>query len=381
VEEAVLGSGYFVQAQPHAFTNYDINTAGPRFWRVTYEVGEGLGEMEARVGDNHLFVRSGVAVPDGTQLAFDAPPPALLNWWDIGERLHERVWDVQENALMEVPFAFFHGGTDAPLLHTISIHTHVIGNFIAGYSITYEPNGGEGEPHIVWVPAGEHTITHEVAHEDENMHLLGWNTAPDGSGTFFALGESIVVSGHVVLYAQWGQATTQLTISKTVTGSLGNQSMYFDFTIFFQDSNRNPLPAGTQFNHSGSTTGILTLENEGSAVFRLRHGQTIMVEDVPRGGHVQVIEAPDGNYDVSFTDSGHENTVFDGNDTGWLTMTEERTIGFVNARLVVVPTGLHLNNMDFTLLLTLILGLAAAGFASGAAYRKWNHQRKGGRIR
>jgi len=72
VDEIPAGSENFVQVSPHAFTNYDINAEGPRFWRVTYETGSNEGTVSARVGNNRFPVPNDSFLPDGTELSFNA---------------------------------------------------------------------------------------------------------------------------------------------------------------------------------------------------------------------------------------------------------------------------------------------------------------------
>ncbi|MCC8123252.1 MAG: InlB B-repeat-containing protein, partial [Oscillospiraceae bacterium] len=42
--------------------------------------------------------------------------------------------------------------------------------------------------------------------------FTGWNTAPDGSGTAYQPGDTILITGDVVLYAQWTQNQEQCFI-------------------------------------------------------------------------------------------------------------------------------------------------------------------------
>ncbi|MCL2396519.1 MAG: hypothetical protein FWC93_00445 [Defluviitaleaceae bacterium] len=124
IEEISPGSGIFREATPHAFTNYDINVVGPRFWRVTYEVGEGDGEVSAYAGSNQLAVANGIFVPHGEEITFTARPERTFSWWNIGTRPSERTVDGSD-----FEFNFTNGGTVTPLLRTISMNTHMIGHF------------------------------------------------------------------------------------------------------------------------------------------------------------------------------------------------------------------------------------------------------------
>jgi len=110
---------------PHAFTNYDINATGPRFLRVTYEVGEGEGEVAARVGLNDFPLPRGSLVPNGTEVIFDASTTEIFDRWEIRTR---------ENEISN--FTFRGENTDNPLRYIIAQHTHVTGNFRARPRIT-----------------------------------------------------------------------------------------------------------------------------------------------------------------------------------------------------------------------------------------------------
>ena len=171
---------------------------------------------------------------------------------------------------------------------------------------------------------------------------------------------------------------TTLTVSKEVTGDFGNKAMEFEFTIFFRDSAGAPLLPPTQFDYtitdlSGAAPadGTLILDDHGSARFRLAHGQAIRIADVPLGGTVQVIETEDGNYQTTFTDSEYADTIFNGNDTTLLLITENRSIHYVNYRVCVPPTGIGLDSTGAMLLLTTLVSLPAlAVYVLATVYRR-----------
>ena len=77
------------------------------------------------------------------------------------------------------------------------------------YTITYMPNGGEGEVVVDTVFYGEsYTIRWFVDIKKEG-YCYTWNTDPDGHGTDFYFGRTInSVSRNITLYAQWSTATT-----------------------------------------------------------------------------------------------------------------------------------------------------------------------------
>jgi len=175
--------------------------------------------------------------------------------------------------------------------------------------------------------------------------------------------------------------TTTLSISKEITGKFGNRSNDFEFTVFFTDLDGKPLPAGTQFDYTGDIAadsgaaappdGILVLDSNGSASFRLGHGQLITVKGVPLGRYVQIVETPDAKYTASFADSIYEGIIFNSNETGSLYITEGRSFSFYNERIVIVPTGINLGGAGVVIQLLVLLLLAAMiMFAADGAYRR-----------
>lgn len=74
------------------------------------------------------------------------------------------------------------------------------------YTITYMPNGGEGEVVIDTVVYGDsYTIRgYGLYTKDDDYYINGWNTEPNGSGVDFAV-ERVIngVTRDITLYAQW----------------------------------------------------------------------------------------------------------------------------------------------------------------------------------
>ena len=375
----LIDGGSFAGIDPHAFTNYDINTDGPRFWRVTYAVREGQGTVVAKIAANDVLIPNGAFVPEGTDVFFVAESAPLLNRWDIGTRAVEANEDG-----VEIPFNFTSIEPDTPLLRTITVHTNAIASFSEGVSITKHPNGGLGDSLVRWVPKGAHTLTHEPTHANEAMRFLGWNTETNGQGAFYPTGGNIEVTEHISLYAQWELPTVAFTLSKEVTGEMANRSMGFEFTLTFRDSEENLLPKGTQFHYFGDTLpnlgasaptdGTLTLDENGSAVLRLTHGQVIRIEDIIQDSYIQVVETPDLNYKPAFKDSESDSTDLLGNDTGTLSLSTDRAIHFCNERIITVPpTGLDIGSTGTHLLLialTVFPALLAFAIRTVFHYRK-----------
>ena len=75
------------------------------------------------------------------------------------------------------------------------------------FTITYDPNGGEG----VMVPDTFYygiskVVTLTCFYTRENHYFTEWNTRPDGSGVTYAYGTKISIDKNIILYAQWEKA-------------------------------------------------------------------------------------------------------------------------------------------------------------------------------
>ncbi|MCL1875769.1 MAG: InlB B-repeat-containing protein [Synergistaceae bacterium] len=71
------------------------------------------------------------------------------------------------------------------------------------YTITYYPNGGVGEVIEVKVNANTYYTIESQDYWRNDHRFNGWNTNPNGFGTDYSVGESILVTGNLSLYAKW----------------------------------------------------------------------------------------------------------------------------------------------------------------------------------
>ncbi|MCL2152172.1 MAG: S-layer homology domain-containing protein [Oscillospiraceae bacterium] len=71
-------------------------------------------------------------------------------------------------------------------------------------SVTYKANGGTGNDISVTVKIGDKYKVADNTFTPPDGHTFnGWNTAADGTGTAYAVGDEITISGSITLYAQW----------------------------------------------------------------------------------------------------------------------------------------------------------------------------------
>lgn len=367
--------GTFANITPHAFTNYDINTdlGIPQFWQVSYQVMSGNGTILAKLAATGIVIPNEAFVPEGTEVIFEPDPASLLNRWEIGTRLTI----INEDGNI-VPFRFVGGGSDTPLSHEILEHTHIRGYFSQGYSITKHPNGGEGEAIVRWVLPGQHQLMHTPTHANERLQFVGWNTIHDGSGIHYdGSGIVTITNSNITLYAQWGITTTTLTISKEVTGILGNKNMEFTFEVFFTTAlgqlltMKEPLKYTITDEHMAVVAeGIKGPDELGRISFKLSHGQTIRFEGVSLNCYIQIFEESVARYQTSFVDSAKPDVSVRENNTEILAMTADRSFHFTNGREYVPPTNVDMGNIKAMWLLAVVaVLLTLSGITFHVVYR------------
>ena len=130
-----------------------------------------------------------------------------------------------------------------------------------------------------------------------------------------------------------------LQVSKTVAGNDGDEGKDFDFTLTLENK------AGLKVNGTYTVTGVaqstLTVV-EGTATFKLEHGQTITIEDIPAGTAYTVTEEAPSS-EASYFAQGYVTTVNGGTEqattaTGTIPTDDEQqpleTVAFTNTRNV-----------------------------------------------
>ncbi len=74
-----------------------------------------------------------------------------------------------------------------------------------GIFVYYASNGANGtvEDNTEYQSGATATVKSADALSLENCEFIGWNTKPDGSGTYYNEGETITMTGDITLYAIW----------------------------------------------------------------------------------------------------------------------------------------------------------------------------------
>ena len=89
------------------------------------------------------------------------------------------------------------------------------------YTVEYNANGGTGTMTDSNSPyAGGSTVTTKSNTFTRSYYrFTGWNTKANGSGTSYAAGATFTINANTILYAQWAENMTTVTLAANPTGS------------------------------------------------------------------------------------------------------------------------------------------------------------------
>jgi hypothetical protein len=128
------------------------------------------------------------------------------------------------------------------------------------------------------------------------------------------------------------------------------------------------MPEGEKFDY---TNGTLILDSDGKAAFKLKHGETITILNIPENVQVRIVEIDYSGYDASFTDD-HENCDHPRlNDTGFMLVGKTGlNFKFLNETNIPPPTGIDEGSGIMTVVLVATVLVLLAGFAVSRFARK-----------
>lgn len=196
----------------------------------------------------------------------------------------------------------------------------------------------EESAYITGLPEGAIYDVKETAYEDWTPSLLN-NTAWSGKIKKDTPSEIKVKNTY--------EAKRQLTVEKTVEGSMGSKTKQFQFQLQLTAPAGKVLPDTLEYT-KGDENGTLTLTN-GVCEFTLAHAESIQIKGIPARSTYTVTE-------VDGESNGY--TVTKTNETG--TITADTTVSFVNTKNGSVPTLADMNTkIPFVLV---ILAIGGVGF-------------------
>lgn len=180
----------------------------------------------------------------------------------------------------------------------------------------------------------------------------GWytdkNFTPESKFDFTA----DTISADTTFYAKYVPASANLTVTKTVTGKLGDTNKAFTFQIL--DASGNPVTLTTGNYEFSNTNGALL--NDGTdGKFTLKDGASITFKNLPSGQYKVVEDNYSGEkYETSYVvDSG---TPENGQEATVTIGTDAKRIDFTNHRNLEPDLGVLLDTLPYIVILAVVAG-------------------------
>lgn len=160
------------------------------------------------------------------------------------------------------------------------------------------------------------------------------------------------ISTDTTFYAKYVPASANLTISKTVTGKLGDTNKAFTFTITKADGTAANI---TNTNIEISEADRAKVEWKGNGQFTLKDGASITFKNLPSGQYKVVEDNYSGEkYETSYVvDSG---TPVNGQEASVTIGTDAKQINFTNHRTLEPDLGVLLDTLPYIVILAVVAG-------------------------
>lgn len=162
------------------------------------------------------------------------------------------------------------------------------------------------------------------------------------------------ISADTTFYAKYVPASANLTVTKTVTGKLGDTNKAFTFTITKADgTSANITDANVEISEADSAK-VEWLRN---GKFTLKDGASITFKNLPSGEYKIVEEDYTGEkYETSWQ-IGTDGDVYEKNSTATVTIgTTEQTVHFTNHRTLEPDLGVLLDTLPYIVILAVVAG-------------------------
>lgn len=180
----------------------------------------------------------------------------------------------------------------------------------------------------------------------------GWYTNQDCTeGSKFDFDEDIIKE-DTTFYAKYVPASANLTVSKTVTGKLGDTNKAFTFTITKADGTAANI---TDTNIEISEADRAKVEWKGNGQFTLKDGASIIFKNLPSGQYKVVEDNYSGEkYETSYVvDSG---TPENRREASVTIGTDAKTIAFTNNCTLQPDLGVLLDTLPYIVILAVVAG-------------------------
>ena len=142
-----------------------------------------------------------------------------------------------------------------------------------------------------------------------------------------------------------------LNVSKTVTGNLGDKDKYFEFKVTLTGETDKTYGASYTVTGGSESTNPTSIEIGKETTFKLKHGETIHIANLPYGVSYTVTE---GDY----TTEGY-NIIEKTGDTGSINAAET-TAAFTNSKTGSIDTGVTTESLPYVVLMGFVVLAGAA---------------------
>lgn len=162
------------------------------------------------------------------------------------------------------------------------------------------------------------------------------------------------ISADTTFYAKYVPASANLTVTKTVTGKLGDTNKAFTFTITKADGTAvNIASANIEISDADSTK----VEWKDNGQFTLKDRESITFKNLPSGEYKIVEDDYIGEkYETSWQ-IGTDGKVYEKNRTATVTIgTTEQTVHFTNHRTLEPDLGVLLDTLPYIVILAVVAG-------------------------
>lgn len=184
--------------------------------------------------------------------------------------------------------------------------------------------------------------------------FYGWYTNQDCTADSKFDFDEDTIAEDTTFYAKYVPASANLTVTKTVTGKLGDTNKAFTFTITKADGTSANI---TNTNIEISEADRAKVEWKGNGQFTLKDGASITFKNLPSGEYKVIEEDYSGEkYDTSWQ-IGTDGEVYEKNSTATVTIgTTEQTVHFTNHRTLEPDLGVLLDTLPYIVILAVVAG-------------------------
>lgn len=182
--------------------------------------------------------------------------------------------------------------------------------------------------------------------------FYGWYTNQDCTDDSKFDFDEDTIAEDTTFYAKYVPASANLTVSKTVTGKLGDTNKAFTFTITKADGTAANI---TDTNIEISEADRAKVEWKGNGQFTLKDGASIIFKNLPSGQYKVVEDNYSGEkYETSYVvDSG---TPENGQEASVTIGTDAKQINFTNHRTLEPDLGVLLDTLPYIVILAVVAG-------------------------